>query len=351
MLRNKVGVWALAAGAATSWTASALADSVVVLDNYEIQRNYDRDSDEEPQTISLRDCEANFDVSYPTNVTVTSGSRQLDVWAGPVSCIDPDRLDDEEKCRNVFSTQVTANNPNIVIPAQDIVNNGGEDCDSAKSGPGNATSVLLFAFEGNNGEPESEGSFELNMSYDTVPPDPPRATSLGQGDGQLSPHWEPLEDVDVTGYRFYCQESSTTQEQVDAGNFDEAGAGGQGGADSTGCETDLVAGERPPETATFCGEQAGKSAGRGTADGLVNDRVYAVGVVSQDIVGNEGVVSNVLCQYPKEVTDFYEAYTAAGGKGGGGFCSIGYGREASPWFGLTLLGLALGWARRRRRHP
>lgn len=348
MLRNKGGVWALAASAAVSWSAPALADSVVVLENYEIQRDYDRDSDEEPQTISLRDCEANFDVSYPLNVTVTSGSRQLDVWVGPVSCIDPDRLDDDD-CRNVFSTEVNANNPNIRIPSQDIVGDGGEDCESSKSGAGNATAVLLFAFEGNNGEPESTGSYELNMSYDTVPPDPPHATGLGQGDGQLSPKWEPLEDSDVTGYRFYCQESPTTQQEVDSGNFDEPGAGGQGGAGSAGCETDMVPGERPPETAKFCGEQPGKSAGRGTADGLVNDRVYAVGVVAQDVVGNEGVVSNVLCQYPKEVTDFYEAYTAAGGKGGGGFCAVGHGRQANPWSGFMLLGLALGWLRRRRR--
>src|SRR5262245_35430148 len=99
MLRNKVGAWALAVGAAASWTVVAQADSVSVLDNYEIQRNYDRDSDEEPQTISFRDCEANFDVSFPVTVSVTNGSRQLDVWAGPVSCIDPERLDDEEKCR------------------------------------------------------------------------------------------------------------------------------------------------------------------------------------------------------------------------------------------------------------
>lgn len=351
---SKVGVWALAVSAAASWSTPALADSVVVLDNYEIQRNYDRDSDEEPQTISLRDCEANFDVVFPTNVTV-GATRQLDVWAGPASCLNTDRLTDPTQCRNVYSTQVSANNPNIVISTQDIVNDGGEDCDSAKSGPGNASSILLFAFEGDNGDPESAGSYELKMLYDTVPPEPPRVTSLGQGDGQLSPRWEALEDVDVTGYRFYCQESATTRDEVDAGNLDQPGAGGQGGqggADSGGgCETTMVPGERPPPDAFFCGEQPGKSAGRGTVTGVENDRVYTVGVVSQDIVGNEGVLSNVLCQYPKEVTDFYEAYTAAGGRGGGGFCAIGYEHRTRAWAVLMLLGTGVGWARRRRRRP
>ena len=113
----------------------------------------------------------------------------------------------------------------------------------------------------------------------------------------------------------------------------------------------MVAGERPPPEAKFCGEQSGKTAARGTVEGLTNDRVYTVGVVAQDIVGNQGELSNLLCQYPKEVTDFYEAYTDAGGNGGGGFCSLGHRRGATPWSAMVLLGLALRWARRRRLRP
>lgn len=347
MLRNTVGVLALAAGAAASWTTPARADSVAVLDNYTIERSEERDSDEAPQTISLKDCEENADVLYSLNVTLSGGTRSLEVWVGPESCLNLEVR--TEQCHRAYAQEIGADNPSIRIPSQSIVGDGDGNCGTDVSSSTAVSATLLFSFVGDNGEPDSDGSDTVVMKYDVKAPDPPEVTGLGQGDGQLVPTWEPLEGEDVTGYRFYCQESATTQEEVDAGGYDEPGAGGQGGAANVGCETSMVPGERPPEGAKLCGEQAGKTAARGTADGLTNDRVYAVGVVAQDIVGNEGVVSNVLCQYPKEVTDFYEAYTAAGGKGGGGFCALGHGREANPWRGLMLLGLALGWARRRRR--
>jgi len=348
MLRNKVGAWALAAGAAASWTTVAQADSVSVLDNYTIDRAEERDSDEEPQTISLKDCEEDAIVSFPLNVTATE-LRTMEVWVGPESCLDLEVR--TEQCHRVWGDEVGPNNPNIEIESSLIVSES-QDCATDSSSSTARSATLLFAFEGDNGEPASEGSDTLVMKYDVVAPDPPHVTSIGQGDGQLSPQWDPLEGSDVTGYRFYCQESTTTQEEVDDGDLDQAGAGGQGGAgNGGGCQTSMVAGERPPPEAKFCGEQAGKSAGRGTVTGVTNDRVYTVGVVAQDIVGNEGTISNVLCQYPKEVTDFYEAYTNAGGKGGGGFCSMGYGRGSTPWAGFMLLGLGMGWARRRKRRP
>lgn len=348
MLRNKVGAWALAAGAAASWTTSAQADSISVLDNYTIERKVERDSDEEPQTISLKDCEEDAIVSFPLNVTSTE-LRTMEVWVGPESCLDLDVR--TQQCHRAYGDEVGPNNPNIEIPSSLIVSKE-QDCATDSSSSTARSATLLFAFEGDNGQPESDGSDTLVIKYDVVAPDPPHVTGIGQGDGQLTPQWDALEGSDVTGYRFYCQESATTQEEVDAGGFDQAGAGGQGGADGGGgCQTNMVPGERPPAEAFFCGEQAGKSAGRGTVTGVTNDRVYTVGVVAQDIVGNEGTLSNVLCQYPKEVTDFYEAYTNAGGQGGGGFCSMGYGRQATPWVGFMLFGTALGWARRRRRRP
>lgn len=347
MLRNTVGVLALAVGATASWTTPARADSIVVLDNYVIERSVERDSDEAPQTISLKDCEENADVVYSTNVTLSGSTRSLEVWVGPESCLD--LAVRTEQCHRVYAQEIGANNPSIRIPSQLIVGDGDSSCGTSASNVGGVSATLLFAFVGDNGQPDSSGSYTLTMKYDVRAPDPPRFTGLGQGDGQLVPNWEPLEGEDVTGYRFYCQESVTTQQEVDAGSYDPSGAGGEGGASNVGCETSMVPGERPPEGTRFCGEQAGKTARRGRVTGVVNDRVYAVGVVAQDIVGNEGVLSNVLCQYPKEVTDFYEAYLAAGGRGGGGFCAFGYGRRSNAWSGLALLGLALGWARRRRR--
>src|SRR5690606_39997597 len=88
MLRNTVGVLALAVGATASWATPGRGDSIVVLDNYVIERSVERDSDEAPQTISLKDCEENADVVYSTNVTLSGSTRSLEVWVGPESCLD-----------------------------------------------------------------------------------------------------------------------------------------------------------------------------------------------------------------------------------------------------------------------
>lgn len=65
-----------------------------------------------------------------------------------------------------------------------------------------------------------------------------------------------------------------------------------------------------------------------------------------DAVGNRGTLSDVRCATPQEVTDFYEAYKAAGGQGGGGYCTFGLERPGSV-AALTLLAL-VGLSLRRR---
>lgn len=342
MLRRCFVVWLVVAGFVVSWAPNARADSIKILDNYTINRSVERGSDEDPQTISLRDCTENAIVDFPTNVSVSSGRRALKVWVGPESCLDDQTRVDF--CRELRSQTVGSDNPTIPIPSADIV---GNDCMEGLSSGTSASATLLFAFEGNNGQPESEGSAELVIEYDVIPPPAPNFTQLGQGDGQLSPRWDPLEDLDVAGYRFYCEASATSPTSIDEMGTG-LGAGGQGGAMPT-CDTTMVEGEPPPEGSFYCGEQAGETAKRGTIKGVNNNQVYAVGVVSRDLVTNEGVLSNILCQYPKEVTDFYEAYTAAGGQGGGGFCSLGYRSGGTFWMGLGLLGVTVCCARRRRR--
>jgi len=54
------------------------------------------------------------------------------------------------------------------------------------------------------------------------------------------------------------------------------------------------------------------------------------------------------CATPEEVIDFYEAYVAAGGKGGGGYCAFGLNRPGSL-AGLMLVVLAALSLRRRLR--
>lgn len=60
---------------------------------------------------------------------------------------------------------------------------------------------------------------------------------------------------------------------------------------------------------------------RGTP--LTNNRTYTLAVASTDAFNNVGPLSTVVCQYPEETNDFWEAYRSAGGRAGGGCAASG----------------------------
>jgi hypothetical protein len=84
---------------------------------------------------------------------------------------------------------------------------------------------------------------------------------------------------------------------------------------------------------------------------IVDFTQYAVTVASFDGTGNVGIIGNLSCVIPEPVTDFWTAYTSAGGLAGGGFCALqGPGMPVSgSLLGMGLGASALGYARRRRR--
>jgi hypothetical protein len=87
---------------------------------------------------------------------------------------------------------------------------------------------------------------------------------------------------------------------------------------------------------------------------LINGHQYAVAVAAFDDDGNVGLLSNLACQTPAPVVDFWNQYGRAGGLAGGGFCNLqGAGIPAfGSVFGLGI-GLVAGafMRRRRRRNP
>jgi hypothetical protein len=99
----------------------------------------------------------------------------------------------------------------------------------------------------------------------------------------------------------------------------------------------------------MCGSVNGIAATTGKVSGLINQVRYVFSVAAVDHVGNIGVfAANNACATPIEVTDFFELYKAAGGKGGGGICSISSVRGGTRT-GILLAGgvLALAFAARR----
>jgi hypothetical protein len=110
----------------------------------------------------------------------------------------------------------------------------------------------------------------------------------------------------------------------------------------------LVSGARP-ESKYQCATIDSAFADSGEARSLLNGTTYAVAVAAVDTAGNSGPLSAVACGTPQEVDDFFELYRRAGGKGGGGFCSISRVHDFSLLGLLALAGLLLGARRRGQR--
>ena len=322
-------------------TAEALADSISINQNVIIDRSYTRSQDTEPTQLSLRDCQENAVVNYSVNITAPR-VRSMEIWIGKEECTTAEL---RRECELLASPMLGGGSRTISLAAQDII---GEDCVGEQSGGDPITLKLYFAFLGSNGEPNQDESAIQPITYDVVASDPPTLEKLGEGDGQLQANWTPLDAADVTGYRFYCESSQSAGTTTGASTTGSAGAAGATGNNPDCPSASLVQGQVPDES-LFCGS-AGPTSSRGTAKGLTNYQAYAVGMTTRDAVGNVGPLSNILCQTPVEVVDYYEAYTDAGGDGGGGFCSLSPRRGTGPWSLLALAAALAGLSRRRRAH-
>jgi hypothetical protein len=141
---------------------------------------------------------------------------------------------------------------------------------------------------------------------------------------------------------------------TDTGSAGDTGAGGDGTvSDEKDCRAEddkLVPGQDPTENLVECGSVTATGASEGsTNDDLENSVRYAVAVAAEDDANNIGKLSKLACGVPQEVTGFYEAYTAAGGQAGGGFCSFAPARRGSIAMAfLMLLGTCALVVRRRR---
>jgi hypothetical protein len=137
------------------------------------------------------------------------------------------------------------------------------------------------------------------------------------------------------------------------GSSDAGGSGTTGGSTSTSTSTSLDNPSCPdsqlkqtyfpPTGMGYSGRADGVTPTSGIAAGLDNGHQYACVVSAYDTRENDGPFSVVACGKPWWVKDFYSTYSAAGGKGGGGFCSIGRVRSGVglliPLASLCLLAL------------
>lgn len=226
---------------------------------------------------------------------------------------------------------------------------GAEACEGDPAFPEPTQFTLHFILvDGNGDQPASNYKpATWNASYDLIGPDAPRDLSVGVGESTLVLGWT-IEDNrgDIKRYNAYCDPPPNTTTEGAGGE----GAGGEGNEEpEQGCPQalyDVVENELSPD-AYFCGESDGYSASMQTAP-LENGVKYTVAVAAVDNFNNRGPLTDPQCKTPQLVTDFYEAYRQAGGKGGGGFCAIGAGRSTG-FVAILAFGAVALFARRRAR--
>lgn len=165
-------------------------------------------------------------------------------------------------------------------------------------------------------------------------------------------------DATITALALTADDASTgTDDSGIAGTGGTGGSSESDGSAGTGGETtgSIANAACPaavlelglPNEKYLCGSVTGASANSGEATGLENGTTYAVAIATVDRVGNIGRLSKIGCGTPTLVTDFFELYHAEGGKGGGGFCTLG--RRGDSGAVVFVLGaLAMRLLRRRR---
>lgn len=264
---------------------------------------------------------------------MTSGTFEL--WAGS-DCSDANRVADSTTCVHVANGSRT--DRSVTVRAQDLVKSGG----TTTPGPGAATEAncddptdtggvtrTLHFFVITDGQVLIEGTPPFTYTFDTVAPAAPTEITAGAGEASLIVGLEAPGEENVERFNFYCA-------PTDSGTVED-------------CSAAALKPGMAPDEKLACGSVGATGTDMAqTSSSLENGVAYAVAVASEDNVGNVGVLSEMACSTPKEVTGFYEAYRAAGGEAGGGFCTFGPARRgAIPLAVATLLGL-LVLARRRR---
>lgn len=352
-------------------------------------RGIDRDRDyysaARPWWISYEDCLA--DDVFTFNLTIRDTTNPLEIWAGTENCATNRSRTDRGQCWIVAREPQLSDTVAVKVPVRNILLRrlnttdppaaglSADVCDDSTDPTGEAVTFYIMLVDGGQANEYIAWDGGAGQTgFDVVGPDPPESIGVGIGESQLSIKIRGVdEDTDRESFEAFCVPAGTTYASLglanpdatetpaavgDAGFFDGGLDAGQtvptdssdaGGAAPSACFTEVLRSGRRALPQFGCGTVRETSSSLRTSR-LVNDTTYAVAVSARDNLGNAGVVSTIECGRPTQLDDFFELYSRADGKGGGGFCSVGSpGTRATP-HGLAVLFVALaGLALRRKK--
>lgn len=397
--------------AVSSVAAPAAGQGVTVTLTRDPSRENPRPQSQSPASINRDDYLGNVEITFPLRLSGGFLDYSLEAWVGfsaDAQCTKTiERSGANPRCCPVFRETAPGATRILTLGAKDIL--GNPLCQHASSGDTPQPFFLYFMLV-KASDAEADGRAAIwESDFDLVGPPAPSDVSTGVGEKQLIVHWT-AQEGDIAGYRVYCEASSDAPEPsqrstaftpaqrnaasgegaagaggsgdggdggVDGGPTDGGGGndggvdggggsgGGGGGGGAGGGDTDagtdagttnpecptssLRAGVAPDPELEPCGRVENERADEATADDLKDGTLYGIAVAAVDQLGNSGPLSEIACGKPQPVDDFFELYRRAGGKGGGGFCSLDMPRgppTRSGWLAACALLLV---ARRRWR--
>jgi hypothetical protein len=338
-------VAALAVASATLAASSAQAQVVTPgSPTWSAKASSDLRLDQINQADCLLD---NATISFDLDITGADSSQVLEVWSG-TGCADKTSRDENTNCIKVADGDADSGEVQVLV--KDILQDAGiegagkgtgtaETCTPDTSASGTTSRVLFFLVldPGNNMSAGTPGQWPF--TFDLVAPPPPTDIVAGPGENALTLNFTESDEDDLKGYRFYCSDVAN-----------ETAAGGTSSTSGDGsCTSSVLIEGNSPLGLKSCGSTRSKLSTSGeTDDSLVNGTNYAVAIAAEDNLGNLGVLSAIACGVPQEVTGYFEAYRAAGGQAGGGFCSFAVARRGALPMALALLFGLAAIARRRK---
>lgn len=308
--------------------------------------------------INRDDCIQDRSYDIPLTLASFDTTMNLQVWAGAQDCSTlANRTPATQQCWRVLDGSLPRQQsvtPNVKVRDILAVNKTkgdsyvGPSTVDVCSNKDSQTISLYFIWLKGDGSPIGSGGTQA-FNVDTVGSPPPTSVKATTGDRLLNVSWTAItEQSDTDSYNVYCDATGTATDagvsdatSSDAALADSAtstDASGDATTDAGSTATDagttssdagdpgvcggtlLIPGQQAPASMVPCATVTGASSQSIVVKGLRNDTFYRVAVAAVDKYGNPGVLSNVTCETPADVIDFFETYRESGGQGGN--CSM-----------------------------
>ena len=283
---------------------------------------------------SSADCNADASFTYSL-IDVMSGDG-LEVWGslGADCSLQTEREGANATCVQLGNAQsITNTSTSSTVAVKDLASvvDSIDGCTDSSGGSNTVHNITVHFLVNPSGDVAEFVTDAIQLDF--VGPGEPTVNTVGPSAADaLAVSWSAPEGESNIDYSIYCATATGGSEA--GGNSD----------DMTCAAGDLVPGELP--TGNACSDII--SGTNGTASGLQEGTLYAIGVAGVDNIDNPGFLSNLRCATPEPVIGFYDTIGDVDS-----LCSVaGAGSSPMRW-GWVVVGLGLagiGIARRRRAH-